>query len=345
MVRTKDKAGASSSSQPQAESQQKKRRLVRVGDPDSEEDAAPRGPKPEWTSGSLLEQPEEWRTDLFHDQMNKLQQRKEAFICEKGIREVDFRPFGITDKFTALGWEAALKCYDNEVKTMYDQQIQEWMATLECPPFKAPNKMKLVGTVNGVRLEMSYDSFRRIAKFDSKPSNQYIYPSLEDLYHNPKKHPQWQNMLDYLFVPGTTHGKLLRRNLRIEAKLMLVLCTHNVISRRGDKVEVRFAEVSILYMLMHGSHMVPFRFLVLNNIWISRNSGERKIVPHYRLITTLLKRYGAIGAEDRGSYKRFKPFDIQHLGSGWEYKESERYHKLKSDGKRWRALKVDARPL
>ncbi|MFS7976957.1 hypothetical protein Hanom_Chr10g00898471 [Helianthus anomalus] len=77
----------------------------------------------------------------------------------------------------------------------------------------------------------------------------------------------------------------------------------------------------------------------------SLNIGERKIVPHYRLITTLVKLHGAIGAEDKVSYKRFKPLDIQHLGSGWEYKESERYHKLKTDGKRWRALKADARPL
>ncbi|KAJ0556352.1 hypothetical protein HanOQP8_Chr07g0246051 [Helianthus annuus] len=199
--------------------------------------------------------------------------------------------------------------------------------------------------VNGVKVEMSYDSLCRIARFDNKPSNQYIYPSLNDLYHNPEKHPQWQNMLDYLFIPVTTHGKLLRRNLRIEAKLMLVLCTHNVIPRRGDKMEVRFSEVPVLYMLIHGSPMVPFRFLVLNNIWLGRNSGGRKIVPHCRLITALLKLYWAIGAEDKGSYKRFKPFDIQHLGSGWEYKESERYHKLKTDGKRWRALKADARPL
>ncbi|KAJ0448400.1 hypothetical protein HanRHA438_Chr17g0824991 [Helianthus annuus] len=98
-------------------------------------------------------------------------------------------------------------------------------------------------------------------------------------------------------------------------------------------------------MLMHGSPLVPFRFLVLNNIWIGRNSGESNIVPHCRLITALLKAYGAIGVEDKGSYKKFKLFDIKHLGPGWEYKESERYHKLKSDGKRWRALKADARPL
>ncbi|KAJ0939436.1 hypothetical protein HanRHA438_Chr02g0061121 [Helianthus annuus] len=60
MVRTKEKAGASSSSQPQGEEKTKRRRLTQVGDPNSEEDAPPRGPKPEWISGSLLEQPEEW---------------------------------------------------------------------------------------------------------------------------------------------------------------------------------------------------------------------------------------------------------------------------------------------
>ncbi|MFS7987317.1 hypothetical protein Hanom_Chr11g01021071 [Helianthus anomalus] len=200
MVRTKEKAGASSSSQPQGEEQPKRRRLTRVGDPDSEEDAPPRGPN--------------------CNKGKKLQQE---------IRELDFGPFGITDKFKALGWEAALKCYDNEIKTMYDEHIQEWMAMLECPPFKAPNRMKLIGTCSGVKVEMSYDSLRRITKFDSKSSNQYIYPSLKDLYHEPKKHPQRGHMLDYLFVPGTTHGKLFRRNLRIEAKLMLILCTHNVI--------------------------------------------------------------------------------------------------------------------
>ncbi|MFS7997432.1 hypothetical protein Hanom_Chr12g01141681 [Helianthus anomalus] len=110
-------------------------------------------------------------------------------------------------------------------------------------------------------------------------------------------------------------------------------------------MEVRFQEVLILYMLMRGSPMVPFRFLVLNNIWLSQNSGERKIVPHCRLITAFLKKYGGIEGNEKGSYKRFKPFVIKNLGQGWEYKETERYHKLKTDGRRWRVLKVDARPL
>ncbi|KAM0057384.1 hypothetical protein Hdeb2414_s0005g00157581 [Helianthus debilis subsp. tardiflorus] len=191
---------------------------------------------------------------------------------KKDVREGDFCPFGITDKLKALGWEAALKSYDGESKNLYDAEIQEWMATLRCPPFKAPLKMKLIGTVNNIKVEMSYDSLRRIAKFDSTPANQYIFPRLEDLYFNPHKYPQWNYMLDYIFLPGTTSGKLYRRNLRIEAKLMLVVCT-NVIPRRGDKVEVRFAKVPVLYML-HGSPLVPNRFLVLNNICWSKQWGK-----------------------------------------------------------------------
>ncbi|MFS7936776.1 hypothetical protein Hanom_Chr05g00419741 [Helianthus anomalus] len=98
-------------------------------------------------------------------------------------------------------------------------------------------------------------------------------------------------------------------------------------------------------MLLHGSPLVPFRFLVLNNIWIGQTSWERKIIPHSWLITALLKLYGVIGVGDKGSYKRFKQFDLTNMGPGWEYKEAERYHKLKSDGQRWRASKVDARQL
>ncbi|MFS7935220.1 hypothetical protein Hanom_Chr05g00400901 [Helianthus anomalus] len=85
MGKSKGKRAASSSIQPEAEAQQKKRRLIRACDPESEEDAPPRGPKPDWTFGSLLDQPVEWQTDFFHEQMNKLQQRKEAFICKKEI--------------------------------------------------------------------------------------------------------------------------------------------------------------------------------------------------------------------------------------------------------------------
>ncbi|MFS7938516.1 hypothetical protein Hanom_Chr05g00440621 [Helianthus anomalus] len=123
-------------------------------------------------------------------------------------------------------------------------------------------------------------------------------------------------MLEALYLPETWHGTLYRRNLRINAKLFLVICVHNVIPCRGDTVEVRYPEVPILYTLLHVVPLFPFHFLVLNNIWISQNSVGRKIIPHCRLITTLLKMY---------------------VGTISQAKESE--------GQRWHALKVDARPL
>ncbi|MFS8016420.1 hypothetical protein Hanom_Chr15g01368471 [Helianthus anomalus] len=63
------------------------------------------------------------------------------------------------------------------------------------------------------------------------------------------------------------------------------------------------------------------------------------------IITRLLKQFKAITSEDKGAPKRHKPFDIRRMGIGWTYAEAERYHKLKLEGQRWRALKVDTRAL
>ncbi|KAF5767902.1 hypothetical protein HanRHA438_Chr14g0641081 [Helianthus annuus] len=275
--------------------------------------------------------------------MNTLKDKREGFIYEKEVRERDFGPLNVINKFKALGWEAARQCYDRDDKNLFVDEIQEWMATLRCPPYNKPSQMKLFGIVNDIEVEMSFDTLRRVARFDSKPANKYMFPSLDDLYFKPEDHPRWNSMLEALFLPRTTHGTLYRKKMKIEAKLLLVICLHNVIPRRGDKVEVRYPEVPILYTLLHGAPLFPYRNSVLNNVWISGNSVGRKIIPHYRLITALLKMYGAIGSDDRGAVKRHKPFDLKRLGVGWKYQESERYHKLKSEGQRWRALKADAR--
>ncbi|MFS8003623.1 hypothetical protein Hanom_Chr13g01216081 [Helianthus anomalus] len=148
----------------------KEKKIVSFGGSDLEEEEPPRAPKPKCASGSLLDQPIEWQAEVFHDQMNALTQCKEAFICEKEVRENDFGPFGITDKFKALGWEGTLKCYDGEGKNLYDAEIQKWIATQRCPRFKNPSKMKLTGKVNGIEVEMPYDTLRRVVKFDIKPA-------------------------------------------------------------------------------------------------------------------------------------------------------------------------------
>ncbi|MFS7938515.1 hypothetical protein Hanom_Chr05g00440611 [Helianthus anomalus] len=65
-------------------------------------------PKPKWDFGPLDEQPEQWQPSLFHDQMNRLNDRPATFICEKEVREVDFGPFNVINRFKTLGWEVAL---------------------------------------------------------------------------------------------------------------------------------------------------------------------------------------------------------------------------------------------
>ncbi|KAJ0757428.1 hypothetical protein HanLR1_Chr04g0138631 [Helianthus annuus] len=205
--------------------------------------------------------------------------------------------------------------------------------------------MKLTETVNGIDVEMSFDTLRKLAKYDSLPALDYTIPSLDDLLIKPEAHPRWNDMLAALFLPGTFSGTLYRKNLKIEAKLLLTICILNVIPRRGDKQEVRFPETPILYSSLHGSPRFSFRYLVMNHVWICRNKVVRSIIPYCRIITGLLKLFKSITPEDKGAPKRHRPFDIRRMGVGWSYDESERYHKLKSEGQRWRALKVDARAL
>ncbi|MFS7969410.1 hypothetical protein Hanom_Chr09g00808871 [Helianthus anomalus] len=298
--------------------------------------------KPRWEAGPLDDQPEEWQPTLFNDRMNKLKDKVAAFICEREVREVAFNVFA---QFRTLGWEAALNFYDKDNKNLFMNEIPEWMATLTCTKYERLSQMKLTGTVNGIEVEMLFDTLRKLAKYDCLHARDYTIPSLDDLLIKPESHPRWNDILIALFLSGTFSGTLYRRNLKIEAKLLLTICILNVKPRRGDKQEVRYPEIPVLYSLLHGSPRFPIQYLIMNHVWICRNKVGRSIIPYFRIITGLLKQFKAITSEDRGAPKRNKPFDIRRMGVGWTYDESERYHKLKLEGQRWRALKVDAREL
>ncbi|MFS8015942.1 hypothetical protein Hanom_Chr15g01362651 [Helianthus anomalus] len=113
--------------------------------------------------------------------MNKLKDKQAAFICDKEVREVNFGSFNVINQFKTLGWEAALNCYDKDSKNLFMEEIQEWVSTLRCPRYSKPQQMKLIGTVNNIDVEMSFDNLRHLAKFGSKPTREYMFPSLDDL--------------------------------------------------------------------------------------------------------------------------------------------------------------------
>ncbi|KAJ0670666.1 hypothetical protein HanOQP8_Chr13g0477131 [Helianthus annuus] len=111
-----------------------KRRYLGRGDDSDEEEEIDLDPadKPKWEAGPLNDQPIEWQSILFNNRMNRLKSKAATFICEKEVREVEFGPFNVFARFRALGWEAALNCYDKDNKNLFKDEIQEWMATLTC---------------------------------------------------------------------------------------------------------------------------------------------------------------------------------------------------------------------
>ncbi|KAK9052264.1 hypothetical protein SSX86_028892 [Deinandra increscens subsp. villosa] len=337
IFRGKGKAPAGSSSNPEPEAQRQRR--------ETQERAAEEEDRGlithQWKSGSLSQQPSPLREEFFRTKMNSLKDKTVGFICEKEVPENEFKPFGVIKKFKALGWEAALKCHDRETKKLYAEEIEDWVATLKLYQGSSPSKVRLEGYVNDVKVTMSFDTLNEIAKFDSKGSKRYVYPDLNDIYIHPERHSTWSMMLDELFVPGADRAHLHRDELKLKPKMLHLIMQHNVIPRRGDKTEVRFPEVPILYALFHGKPLVSFRYLVIYNIWLSRDSIDRKIIPHCRLITALLKKAGVITSESVAKPKRFTPFNVKSLGGEWVYLDGDTHHVLRTvrGNRKWSVLK------
>ncbi|KAF5757653.1 hypothetical protein HanXRQr2_Chr17g0829241 [Helianthus annuus] len=303
----------------------------------------------EWTGGSLLKIHSHWQLNAFNEKMAKNSSREAGFQWEKEMTMDQFRLFGIVQKFEALGWEAALSCYDGESERLYLDDVQQWVGTLKMDPGRRPPKtMSLTGRAGGVDVTMSMETLNEIARFYSKPASQYSYPTEEELKH-PEKQSTWDVMLDEIFLEGKGRGADKKKEeLRVPARLLLTIVQQQVMPRKSDRASVRNPDVPILYSLIMSRPKISFRYLVMMNIWMSRNDFKRWQIPHVRLITALLKRHGAIreGSPFHIVQKKFTPWTLDGLNKfGWKYTRTERYHKLKHQGRKWRVLRPDARQL
>ncbi|KAM0002821.1 hypothetical protein Hdeb2414_s0005g00156311 [Helianthus debilis subsp. tardiflorus] len=189
--------------------------------------------------------------------------------------------------------------------------IQEWVGRLQMDPgTKPPKTMTLTGWVGEVKVIMSFETLNEIAKFDSK-EGRYTFPKEVELYH-PEKNKKWDTMLKDVFEPGKGKEKKMKKEeLKLPLRLLLTFVQQNVMPRRSDR-------------------------------------AEKQLIPHCRLITALLKKYGAITGTSKFFMlpKGHAPFILEILGPyGWEYVKTDRYHKLKNAGRKWRGLRPDARML
>ncbi|KAL8240248.1 hypothetical protein R6Q59_013603 [Mikania micrantha] len=168
-----------------------------------------------------------------------------------------------------------------KVERLYLKLIKEWVGSLTIDwGNQSPSTLRLIGTIEGLQVVMSRENPSHVARFDTKPSNQYVYPSVDDLQAKPALHPTWYTMLQTIFQPGK-ETTMRRNNLKIEAKLLLVIIHTNVVPHRGDKTMVRHPEVPVLYALMAGKSKISFRYLAMLNIWEDRNNKEKIMIPHF----------------------------------------------------------------
>ncbi|KAI3813861.1 hypothetical protein L1987_18596 [Smallanthus sonchifolius] len=127
-----------------------------------------------------------WQEDLYIEKIGDLKDNESIFMCERAVMLYDFRPSGVVECFTRLGWEAALSFHDIEGRDRIPSKaILKWMATLEKdvgsnPPFTAT----LTDMVGGQRVVMSFDTIRQVAPFDSFPAQEYVYPPDRQILDN-----------------------------------------------------------------------------------------------------------------------------------------------------------------
>ncbi|KAJ0672890.1 hypothetical protein HanOQP8_Chr13g0502191 [Helianthus annuus] len=118
--------------------------------------------------------------------------------------------------------------------------------------------------------------------------------------------------------------------------------------RKGDKSNIRKWEIPILYSLMTGRSKISYRYLVMMNTWEAGENREKKIIPHCRLITTLLKKFGVVDQFSASTKKDIDPLTLTSLRKiDWLNTETKRYLKVKHKdiGKKLKVLKPDARML
>jgi len=121
---------------------------------------------------------------------------------------------------------------------LYIELIEEWMSTLTLVKGNDyPKSMRLEGYVGEEKMVMSRETLKHVAKFDTKASNQYVYPHFIDFYDKPRELGGWNMMVEFLFEPGMG-STLWRKDLKIEAKFLLIFLQQNVIPRQGDKANV-----------------------------------------------------------------------------------------------------------
>ncbi|KAL8249440.1 hypothetical protein R6Q59_006308 [Mikania micrantha] len=138
---------------------------------------------------------------------------------------------------------------NNSLDNVYMKDIVEWMATLRRDEGNNPPKTtRLIGTVNGREMILSFETMNKVVKFDTKSQREYVYPERQQILGESTADAQWNDMVRVLFAkpPEAMGTKLLRSDLEVLPKLLSLISGFNVIPRLGDKLFIRNFEIRAL---------------------------------------------------------------------------------------------------
>ncbi|KAI3819812.1 hypothetical protein L1987_13664 [Smallanthus sonchifolius] len=138
-----------------------------------------------------------------------------------------------------------------------------------------------------------------VVAFDTKPNNAYVFPSEASLMNKEFTNVKDIAMLQDLFRPRAD-GDFKRGDLNILPKILQMIAQTNVLPRMGDRNQIRQYEVT----------------------W---ENAHRKMIPHCRLITALMRTQNAL---DKNTYYMPKPHKLLELEklskTMWTYKKTRR---------------------
>ncbi|KAK1432991.1 hypothetical protein QVD17_09895 [Tagetes erecta] len=283
-------------------------------------------------STKLSEHDPEIRKQLYFEKLKKgVKHKDNIFLCERAIDIEDYETIGLVEKFRRLGWEAALTFRDEgHGDNIPTKAILEWMSTLEKEEGdNPPVTTKLRGWVGKKEMIMSFDTIRTIVNFDSKESNLYEYPDEESICK-----PAYQNEVDHAILDAlfrkNKKGNFITSDLHIMPKLLNPIALCNVIPKLGDKGYIRQTDVRIMYELAAGNRMLSLRHLVLMNVWASHESADKKMIPHCRLITALMREQGVLQKNTVYLKKAHKYFIMSKFKEVyWKYRKTETHLMLR----------------
>ncbi|MFS8033971.1 hypothetical protein Hanom_Chr17g01575771 [Helianthus anomalus] len=120
-------------------------------------------------------------------------------------------------------------------------------------------------------------------------------------------------------------------NLKPVVHLLLNFIIPNVAPRLGDQMTVRKWELLMLYAIITRQLRLSFRQLVIMHVWQCRNQKRKRLIPHVRLLSALLKKQGAILLGEYAFNKPHITFSIADVcRSGWlKYVKTKFWHKVK----------------